>query len=185
MARSTQREKIALHVVKGGFVPADEGTLTTLKRTRLKTGDLVLADIDTPRNPAYYRMAHKFAQVCRENIEDFRDLTEHQVLKRLQAYTGIACEPVTMPATVFWSQVSDIVRETMGSEAENALAGIGSLLEGRTVIAYLPRSLAFGEMPESEFKATFEAFCEYVAERYWPGMSRQEVAQFAGFMSDA
>ena len=185
MSKSSCTEpKYALQVVKGGFVPADEATLIALKRANLSMNAVVLADIKIPRNPAFYRRAHKFAQVCKDNIEDFHGLTEHSVLKRIQAETGIACEPVTVPADLFWSQISALIRSSIGSSADDALEQIGQLLSRRDATAFQPASLAFGNMPEPEFKATFETFCNYIAERYWPQLTSKEIAALSAFMPE-
>ncbi|MGX1201119.1 hypothetical protein [Marinobacter sp. MBR-105] len=180
----TTEPKYALQVVKGGFVPADDETLAALKRTPLKIGSLVLADLQIPRNPMFYRRAHKFAQVCRDNIEAFHGLTEHSILKRLQLETGFACEPVTVPAELFWGEISGLIRAAVGAEADCALEQIGALLKDERVTAFKPASLAFGNMDESEFKAMFEGFCNYIAEKYWPDLTAAEIDALSAFMPE-
>ena len=75
------------------------------------------------------------------NIDDFRGLTGHQVLKRLQAEAQIGCDEVAV-----------------------------RLEDGQKVVMFFPRSLAYDEMDQEEFEQVFRGFVEHVYERYWPDL---------------
>lgn len=175
---------LALKVVKGGFVPANEATLQLLKQARLKTGSLVLAHMARPRKPAFYRLAHAFARVCKENIEDYEGLSEHEVLKQLQVETGLGCKRVSVPASALWASAACAISDVIGDEALDTLNSVEHLLKGRMITAYAPRSLHFGSMPEDEFRNIFQGFCRHIAHKYWPSLSGEQVAELAHFMPE-
>lgn len=175
---------LALCVIKGGFVPANEQTRQALRRARLKSGNLVLANIERPRKPGFYRLAHAFARVCRENIEDYESLTEHEVLKQLQLDTGLGCTRISVPASYVWSQAAGAIADAIGDEALATLNQVDELLKGRMVTVTTPKSLNFGAMTEDEFRHIFQGFCRYIAMKHWPSLSGDQVAELAHFMPE-
>jgi hypothetical protein len=175
---------LALRVIKGGFVPANEQTRQALRRARLKEGNLVLANIERPRKPGFYRLAHAFARVCRENIDDFEGLTEHEVLKQLQLDTGLGCRQISVPAAYVWDQAAGAIADAIGDEAMETLNQVEGLLRGRMVSVRSPKSLNFGAMSEDEFRHIFQGFCRHIAFKYWPTLSDQQVAELAHFMPE-
>lgn len=175
---------IALRVIKGGFVPANEQTRQILRQARLKKGNLVLANIERPRKPGFYRLAHAFARVCRENIEAFESFTEHEVLKHLQLETGLGCRSISVPASHVWSQAAVAIEDAIGKEALASLNQVEGLLSGRMVSVKQPRSLSFGSMSEDEFRHIFQGFCRYIATKYWPTLSEHQVAELAHLMPE-
>lgn len=46
-------------------------------------------------------------------------------------------------------------------------------------ICYIPRSLSFDNMDESEFNAFVNAICKFICKRYWPEMEPEQVEQMA------
>jgi len=175
---------LALRVIKGGFVPANEQTRQALRRARLKEGNLVLANIELPRKPGFYRLAHKFARACRENIDNYESLTEHEVLKQLQLETGLGCRCISVPASYVWAQAASAITDIIGEEALQTLNQVEGLLKGRMVSVKTPKSLNFGSMSENEFRHIFQGFCRYIAKTYWPSLSDRQVAELAHFMPE-
>jgi|AntRauTorcE11898_2_1112593.scaffolds.fasta_scaffold06399_3 hypothetical protein len=175
---------LALRVIKGGFVPANEQTRQALRRARLKTDDLVLANIERPRKPGFYRLAHAFARVCRDNIEEYENLTEHEVLKQIQLDTGLGCKRISVPASYVWSQAAGAITDAIGEDALATLNQVEGLLKGRMVTVTTPKSLNFGAMTEDEFRNIFQGFCRYIAMKHWPSLSDDQVAELAHFMPE-
>lgn len=175
---------VSLRAVKGGFVPADAASKRALAASHVKIGDTVLASLDAPRNPGFHRLAYKFAQVCRHNIDDFAGVSEHDVLKRLQLKTGMGCEEVEVQLSDVWSLVSEVLLGLVGPDSLVITEAVAPFLEGETVKARQPKSLRFGEMSQAEFRLMFSAFCRHVSEAYWPNLTELQVGQLAGLMPE-
>lgn len=150
-----RRERFAMRITAQGFAPADTYTNLRLREKRYRQGDLVFAELFKPRNPKFYRYAHKFGQMCAENIDDFAGMPAHQVLKRLQWEAGIGCEELGVK-----------------------VPGVGYML------LRLPRSLAFESMEDGEFREVMQGFCRHIATTYWPTLSVEKIGAMAEIMVD-
>src|SRR5690554_1107907 len=158
---------VSLKAVKGGFVPADKASLKALSGAGIKVGATVLATLDAPHNPGFHRLAYKFAQVCRHNIDDFSGMSEHEVLKQLQLKTKMGCDAVQVPLSDVWNHVSEALVSVLGPQADVISDAVRPYLADTMVTGYRPRSLKFGEMSQNEFRLVFSAFCRHVSEEYW------------------
>lgn len=169
---------VNLCVVKGALVPATEADVDTLRRFRLRVGHTVRAEIDRPRCAEGLRILHSFAQLVSQNIEGYEHLTAHQVLKRLQAESGVGCEIVSISIQDFWNTLQPGLRahlETLDSQ-------IVQDEDDRLVTGYKPKSLSQSVMDDTEFQEIFDGLCRYVALKYWPGMSPDAIAETARLM---
>ena len=146
--------RYALRVIKGGFAPADNYTAEQL-RPNVKIGDVVFAEIKHPRNYKFWRLAHQLGTLIKQNIEQFKHLNAHDVLKRIQLEGDIACDIIILN-----------------------MPGIG-LVKHRVA-----KSLAFDKMEEPEFKKVYGSFCKYIAENYWPDMEPEQIERMVEVMPD-
>ena len=151
----SSRERYALRVVRGGFEPADGLTAGRLRAKGYRAGQTVFAELRRPRNPGYHRLAHRFAAMLADNLDDFEGMDPHKVLKRLQWESGIGCE-------------------TMGAK----VPGVGY------VEIRIPQSLSFESMDQAGFEDVFRGLAEHVANTYWPDLSPEEVEQMAEVMPE-
>jgi hypothetical protein len=147
------RERVMLRVEKGCLVPADQYSKQLLRERGYRTGDVLAAELRKPRNPAFHRLAHAFGQLCADNIEAFSGLGCHSVLKRIQLEGGIGCDEMALN-----------------------FPGIGPC------VYRIPQSLAFESMDEGQFHEVFAEMCRYVADRYWPDLTPEQVEQMASVM---
>ncbi len=149
-------EKLPFQVKKGCLVPANKWCEDKLRERKYKIGDIVFAVIRKPRNHKFNSLVHAgFARLLIENIEGFKYMTPHQVLKRLQIESGIGC-----------------------SEIGVDLPGIGPCVQK------IPDSLSFESMSQERFSEVFKGFCRYVSEKYWPDMAPENVERLSKIMED-
>jgi hypothetical protein len=148
-----KRERIYLKVCKGSLQPADPCAEAQLRAKGYKIGDIVAATLAKLRNPKFNRLVHRIGQLVVANVEAFAGLDAHVAIKRLQIEGRIACDEVG----VF-------------------VPGYGM------VIQFIPRSLSFESMDESEYHAAARGICRTIAERYWPLLTEEQVAEMAEMM---
>lgn len=155
LKRAQKKEKIHLRIVKGGLVPADQYAESLLRNKKLKVGDVVGAEIKKLRNVKFNRLVHRIGQLCAANIDEFTGIDPHRVIKRLQIEGRIACDE------------------------------IGVLVPGfGMVIQFIPRSMSFDSMDESEYHDSAKKICRLIAERYWQSLEPEQIEEMAGAMID-
>lgn len=118
-------------------------------------GDLLSADLTKPRNPKFNRLVHQLGRLCAVNIEAFAGLDAHRIIKRLQIEGKVACDEIGIN-----------------------VPGYGM------VIQFIPRSLSFESMDESEFNAAARGISRTISERYWPSMTEDQILSMAELMID-
>lgn len=125
----------------GALVPANGIDQRLLRERHFTVGKEVRAEMKQPRNPAFHRLAHAIGNLLADNVEEFRDKSGHKALKEVQAKSGVCCDPETF------------------------VLDLGSL--GRHEIERkVPRSIAFDEMEEDEFREFFDGITAYIGEHY-------------------
>jgi hypothetical protein len=139
-----------MRVIKGGFAPADPYAASRLRERGYHVDDIVGCTFKKLNNPAFNRLLHRIGQLCAQNIEAFSGMEAHQILKRLQYEGNIHCEE--MPVVV---------------------NGLGM------VVARWPLSLDFETVDDGQRHVIARAFCRWIAEKYWPGMTEDQVAEMA------
>lgn len=162
MTAKRRKERIPMRVVRAGSLPPETGVFFPadgLARGRLRArkyhvGSTVFAEFRKPRNPGFHRLAHAFGKLLSENLEAFAGLNCHWVLKRLQAESGIGCDPLAMR------------------------------VHGQTVIANIPRSISYESMDQGEFDEVFYGLVDYVRREYWPTVKNREIVEMAEAMID-
>lgn len=153
--KAHKREPVNLRVIKGGFEPADRYAEAQLRNKKFKIGDVVRCDVRKLRNQKFNRLVHRIGQLVAANIEAFSGLDAHTCIKRLQIEGRIACDE------------------------------IGIMVQGYgMVIQFIPRSMSFDSMDESEYHDCAKRICRLIAERYWQGLEPDQIAEMAESMVD-
>ena len=153
---SKRRERLLFRVTRDGcLAPADGITAGRCRERGYRVGDQLLCDITKPRNPRFNRFAHVFGTMLVENIDDFEGMDPHSVLKRLQWEANVGCEE-------------------MGVE----VPGMGF------ATIRIPQSLSFGSMDEGQFREVIRGMSRYIAKKYWPEMTPEEIEQMAETMPE-
>lgn len=153
--KSRQEESIPMRVQKGALVPADGFAQMRLREKNFQYHEIVTVKIRRMREYWYHKWVHLFGQMLAENLEDFRGMKAHQVLKRLQAEAVIGCEPISMRTE-----------------------------DGELVVLNCPKSLAYDQMDQAEFEEVFQGFCQHVVARYWPGLDQDQIVAMMEVMED-
>lgn len=146
----SKRERIYLRVQKGMLVPADSYAASKLRERGYAINDLLAAEIVKPRNPKFNRLVHRIGQLVVANIEAFSGLDAHQAIKRIQIEGKVACDEIGI-----------------------SVANYGM------VIQLIPRSLSFESMDEGEYMIAARGICRTIAERYWPELTEDQIAEMA------
>lgn len=129
----------------GALVPANSIDQRLLRERRFAVDREVRAELKQPRNAAFHRLAHAVGHLLVDNVEGFRDLSAHEALKRVQMDAGVCCDLVELD--------------------------LGPL--GRVPVKQ-PRSLAFDELSEDEFRLFFDGITAHIGE-YYAGVMLDEV----------
>lgn len=128
------------------FVPAGEGDHNHLREKGLKIGGLYRAAITRPRNYEFHKLAHRLADLCRQNLDDFHGLGTHEALKKLQQDAQVECD-ITV----------------------TKVPGFG------TLHSVQPRSIAFDAMDQQAFWALVRRICDHISKTYWPQCTPEQI----------
>ena len=149
----SKRERIYLRVAKGSLIPADPCQAAKLRERGYHLDDLLAADLTKPRNPKFNRLIHQLGRLVTENIDAFAGMDGHKAIKRLQLEGKIACEE------------------------------IGYMIPGYGMaIQFIPRSISYESMDETEFQEAAKGICRTIAERYWPTSTPEAIEHMADLM---
>lgn len=121
----------------GALVPANGIDQRLMKERRFAVGKEIRAELKQPRNPAFHRLAHAIGNLMVDNVERFRDMGGHDALKEVQRESGVCCDTIELD--------------------------LGTL--GKVPVKQ-PRSLAFDEMAEDEFRVFFDGITAWIGEHY-------------------
>lgn len=147
-------ERVLLRVGKGVLMPADGFTQRVMRERGYNVGDHLIADLRKPRNPGFHRLMHAFGQLCVDNIDAFHGHDAHSALKRLQIDLDIACDHTAVQ------------------------------IDGVDVADYrVPQSLSYASMDQGKAEEVFTAMCRGVAEKYWPELTADQIAEMAELMA--
>lgn len=151
--RTRSDDRVLLRVDRGALVPADAYAVKRLRAKGFKVGDHLLAELRKARNPGYWRLGHRLAELVIQNVPEFEHYTDgHAVLKRLQLESNVACDSIL-------------------------LRGEFGMIEHR-----VPQSMSFANMDEGQWRETFSGLCNWVRKRYWPDMESGEIERMAELM---
>lgn len=153
----SKRERIYLRVDRGCLVPADNYAASKLRERNYHVGDLLAAELVKPRNPKFNRLVHRIGQLVVANIEAFAGMDAHRAIKRLQIEGKVFCEEIGIH-----------------------VPGYGMLIQ------LIPRSLSFESLDEGEYQEAARGICRTIAERYWPDLDEDRIAEMAeSFVGEA
>lgn len=168
------------------LVAATASDADRLKTKGNKVGDLVFARMTKPRNPGFHRLAHAIGKLAVENIDEFTHLEAHAALKRLQVEAQVGCDFLSVDIGTVWHQVLGFIDTSIGRPVADmlrlAMEAMG--LKGKLVTIAIPRSLSYDSMDEIEFKQVIKGICQYMAARYWPTMSPEQIEEMAESIKD-
>jgi hypothetical protein len=138
------------------LVPVHKAARIMLNDLKLGRDEQVRCEFTRARNVKFWGLAHALGQSLVEHVEGFEALNAHQAIKRVQFEAGVECE----------CERFDI-------------PGLGSV-ERR-----VPRSLAFDEMDEAEFRRVYGALCDYIGLTYFSGLDEDAVSHMVQMMPEA
>jgi len=130
------------------LVPKFQQDRAAMAKAGYAVGTLLRAELKAPRNTYFHRLAHVLGKIVVDNLEQFKDLTPHAALKKLQGETGVSCETIELDLGPFGKHT-----------------------------AHQPKSMAFDEMDETEFRELIGAIYRHIATKYWPAMTAGQVEQ--------
>lgn len=131
----------ATGVEVGCLVPANMIDQRLLRERRFNVGKEIRAELKQSRNPGFHRLAHAIGNLLVDNVDEFHGKGGHDALKKVQADSGVCCD------------------------VERLVIDLGTF--GRhEVDRNIPRSLAFDEMPEDEFRQFFDGVTQWIGDHY-------------------
>lgn len=133
----------------GALVPAHPVDRRLMRDRKFEVGREIRAELKQSRNPAFHRLVHAVGTLLVDHCEGFESLTSHDAIKRVQREAGVMCESMEID--------------------------LGTL--GRVPVS-VPRSLAFDELDESEFREFFEGIRKHVEARYIPALGEHARAEY-------
>lgn len=134
----------------GGFFPADNWTNERIRLKGYKSGDLTAHNIKKHRKYWHHKKVHKFCVLLSRNVDEFKNIDAHNILKRIQLEADIYCEHIMLKMPQFGP------------------------VEYRQAV-----SISFDSLDQGEFEDLFKQLCDYVAEKYWPDMNKEQVERMA------
>lgn len=160
--KTRKREKLMFSVhrdASGLFLrPADGYSAKRMTERGYAVGDKLLNDLTKPRNPGFWRLAHKMGTMVLKNVEGYEGLDAHEALKRLQIEGNIACDLI--PAFMVIMEQKILVKQR------------------------IPISMSYASMDEGEFRGVMRQFCEFIAREYWPSLTPDTIAEMAEAMPE-
>jgi len=166
---------------ENGLVPADRFAENQFKEKKLKIGDIVKVFVRKLRNGKFNRKVHRIGQLCVMNIDEFRHMDAHSVIKRLQLEGNIYCDEMAIKPSV--AGVS--IPKQIISILEPILNAFGLKLtdDGLLIVRY-PQSLSYESMTQDEYEDAAKRICRYLSENYWHGLEDWQIDELAENMVD-
>ena len=130
----------------GALVPKYWCDRTAMRDRKYTIGTELRGEIKAARNPAFHRLVHAIGGLCVAQIEAFAGMDQHAAIKRLQRESGAMCEFMDLD-----------------------LGPLG------VVPVKVPRSIAFDEMDEGEFRELVKAIYEHIVKVYWQTLTPEQV----------
>lgn len=121
----------------GCLIPASPIDKRLMRERKFTINKEIRAELKQPRNPVFHRLMHRIGMLLVDNVEAFSGKDGHEAVKDVQMSSGVCCDLLELD-----------------------LGPLGK------VTAKQPRSIAFDEMEQDEFKALFEGVVKYIAENY-------------------
>lgn len=141
---------------QGIFRPADIAARNAMRAKKIRVGKVYAVTVKEIRNPGFHRKAHALMTAVIDNVEEF--------------------------STYVRRRDEHKVLKRMQLQARLACDEI--MIDGG-FICFIPMSINFDDMEEAEFEALYNGLIEYIARKYWPGMTREAIEEIAAFASDA
>lgn len=147
----------------GAFVPLHDIGRRLVKDRGYRAGREYRLEIKESHNAAFNRLAHVIGHLLVDNVEAFRELDAHAVLKQVQLESGICCEMVEMDASPVVKALLDAAETVLGAGARKVLAAV--LPQIRAIPVKVPQSPAF-DSEEDDFAAFFKGITGWIGNHY-------------------
>jgi len=172
---------VFMRVIQGGFVPADAYAEQQLRDKKFKIGDIVKVFFRKLRNGKFNRKVHRIGQLCVINIDEFRHMDAHSVIKRLQLEGNIYCDEMAIKPSVYGVSIP---KQIIGM-LEPILNAFGlRLTDSGLLIVRYPQSLSYESMTQDEYEDAAKRICRYLSENYWHGLEDWQIDELAENMVD-
>lgn len=139
----------------GCMVPSSKTDRAILRAKKIRIGDRIRMAPKKPRNEKFNRLVHGLGTLVRDQVEGFEHEDAHTAIKKLQADSGVMCEPVVYQ-----------------------IPGLGNLTRSE------PRSIAFDEMEEGEFHLFWQGICAHLVAKYWPALDADAIEAMIPMMPE-
>jgi hypothetical protein len=186
--KKPSKEKLMFKVAKGALLPADSFTHERLRVRRYRIGDLVSVSISKIRSPGFNRLAHRIGQLVVENIDDFRGMSSHEALKRLQLEANAGCEEMALKIkpSFLGTVIGYLKNPAMRVVFKFFADAIGfDVRESGMVIVRMPKSLSFESMDQGEYYEVVRKICNHIAEVYWHELDPEQIEHMADSFVEA
>ena len=178
---ASKSKYIYFRYVDGNLVPADPYAKSALDEKKFKEGDVLKAQVSKLRTIGFNKFSHRLGVLITQNIEDFRLMTAHAAIKRLQYEGNIYCEELPIKIIGFDLKIWEYVR----SIVQPILSKIGfRIQDDGYIVARIPRSFSFDSMGEEEYRDAVSKICVYLAENYWQTCTPEQIEAMADGMPD-
>lgn len=161
---------------ENGLVPADRFAENQFKEKKLKIGDILKVFVRKLRNGKFNRKVHRIGQLCVINIDEFRHMDAHSVIKRLQLEGNIYCDEMAIKPSI--SGIS--IPKQIIALLEPILNAFGlKLTDSGLLIVRYPQSLSYESMSQDEYEDAARRICRYLSENYWHGLEDWQIEELS------
>lgn len=178
---ASKTKYIYFRYVAGNLVPADQCAKRIMDEKKFKEGDLLKAQVSKLRTVGFNKFSHKLGVLITQNIDDFRLMTAHAAIKRLQYEGNIYCEELPIKIIGFDLKIWEYVRTIV----QPILSKIGFCIQDDGyIVARIPRSFSFDSMGEEEYRDAVNKICAYLSENYWQTCTPEQIEAMVDGMPD-
>ncbi len=164
----------------GCLVPQSWSDQHILRQRKYRTGDVIRATLNHPRNSKFHRLMHQLGTVVKNNVDAFSHLDSHAVVKQLQREAGVCCDIQRINASPIVGAIMAAAQSILGEAAAKMLAAV--LPEIKMIDVLTPQSIAYDCMDESDFRLLWDGICHHLIQCYWPTMTVEKITEMAELM---
>lgn len=164
----------------GCLVPESWADNRLLRERKYRKNDQIRATLNHPRNGKFHRLVHQLGTVVCQNLDGFEHLDSHASIKKLQADSGVFCEPREINATPVVAAILASAKQLLGDGAARMLSAV--LPEIQSVTILVPQSISYDCMDESDFRQFWDGICKHLISNYWPTLSNDQITEMAELM---
>ena len=164
----------------GVLAPDSYADQLLMRERKYRRNEVLRATLIHPRTSAQHRRVHYLGTLVKNNVDGFQGMDSHAVIKRLQAEAGVFCEIHKIQASPILSVFMKIARTVLGGRIAAKLEkALPPVLDMDVLV---PQSIAYDCMDESEFRVLWHGICAHLVERYWPGLTTEQITEMAAML---